>query len=83
MNENNIDMTWGIKKAEELLNKGKTVLYFADKVNVIGIIAVSDTIKETSKDAVRFLKNMGIKVNMITGDNEKVAKQIGETVRNR
>lgn len=83
MKENNIDVSSIEKQSEELLNEGKTVLYFAGKEEVIGIIAVSDTIKDTSIEGIKNLKNRNIKVVMITGDNEKVAKQIGKTVRNR
>lgn len=69
------------KKAEELASEGKTVIYVADKSEVIGLIAMSDVIREESKDAVRLLKEMGIKTAMLTGDNKQVAayvsKQLG------
>ncbi len=83
MKENNIDITSIQKQSENLLNEGKTVLYFANKKEVIGAIGVADSIKDTSFYAVRNLNDRKIKTIMITGDNEKVAKQIGETVRNR
>lgn len=63
--------------AEEFLNQGKTVLYFGDENRVLGIIAVSDTIKETSYDAIKNLKKQNLEVVMLTGDNEKSAKAIG------
>ncbi len=67
-----------IEKAEELSSEGKTPLFFAADGSLIGIIAVADTIKEDSPKAIQELKNMGIHVVMITGDNEKTAKAIGE-----
>ena len=83
MKENNIDISIIQKQSENLLNEGKTVLYFANKKEIIGAIAVADSIKDTSYYAVRNLQNRNIQTIMITGDNEKVAKQIGETVRNK
>ena len=66
------------QKLHELSSAGKTPLLFAKNDTFMGIIAVSDVIKEDSKDAVANLKSMGIKVVMITGDNEESAKAIGE-----
>lgn len=63
--------------ADELAMDGKTCLYFAKNGEFVGIIAVADTIKEDSPEAIAQLHNMGIKVVMITGDNEKTAKAIG------
>lgn len=63
--------------ADELAMDGKTCLYFAKNGEFVGIIAVADTIKEDSPEAIVQLHNMGIKVVMITGDNEKTAKAIG------
>lgn len=72
-----------LKKADELSANGKTPLFFASEKKFYGIIAVADTIKEESRRAVEELKNMGIKVVMLTGDNrrtaESVAKQVGIT----
>ena len=65
------------KKAEELAQEGKTPLYFTKNTSLLGIIAVADIIKDTSARAVKELKNMGIEVVMLTGDNEKTAKAIG------
>ncbi len=65
------------KKAESLAEEGKTPLFFSKNGKLIGIIAVADVIKEDSPRAVRELQNMGIKVVMLTGDNEKTAKSIG------
>ena len=67
-----------IKKSEELANQGKTPLFFACDNQLIGIIAVADVIKEDSPQAVKELQNMGIRVVMLTGDNEHTAKAIGE-----
>ena len=65
------------KKAEELAESGKTPLLFAKNGQLIGMIAVADVIKEDSPQAVRELQNMGIRVVMLTGDNERTAKAIG------
>ena len=65
------------KKAEELAAGGKTPLFFSRNGKLIGIIAVADVIKEDSPQAVRELRNMGIHVVMLTGDNERTAKAIG------
>lgn len=66
------------KIADELSKKGKTPLFFAESGSLLGIIAVADTIKEDSAQAVKQLRNMGIKVVMLTGDNEQTAKAIGK-----
>ena len=68
----------GLKaKAEQLAENGKTPLLFASDGKLLGIIAVADVIKEDSPRAVRELQNMGIRVVMLTGDNERTAKAIG------
>ncbi len=64
-------------KADELANEGKTPLYFAYAEKLYGIIAVADTIKDDSAEAVSKLKDMGIRVIMLTGDNRKTAEAIG------
>ena len=66
------------KIADELSKEGKTPLFFAESGSLLGIIAVADTIKEDSAQAVKQLRNMGIKVVMLTGDNERTAKAIGK-----
>lgn len=63
--------------AEKLSDEGKTPLFFADGGKFMGIIAAADEIKEDSREAIAQLKNMGIRVVMITGDNEKTARAIG------
>ena len=65
-------------KKKSLEAEGKTVMILGDKVGVLGLIAVADTIKETSKSAVSALKNLGISVYMITGDNERTASAIAK-----
>lgn len=65
------------KKAEELAESGKTPLLFARDDQLLGMIAVADTIKEDSREAVRQLQGMGIHVVMLTGDNERTARAIG------
>ncbi len=65
------------KKAEKLADEGKTPLFFARAGKIAGIIAVADTIKDDSREAVNQLQNMGIYVTMLTGDNERTAKAIG------
>ena len=64
-------------QSEKLAEEGKTPLFFCKNGTLSGIIAVADVIKDDSAQAVRELKNMGIKVVMLTGDNERTAKAIG------
>ena len=64
-------------KAEKLAEAGKTPLYFSRDGKLLGIVAVADVIKEDSPRAVKELQNMGIRVVMLTGDNERTAKAIG------
>ena len=64
-------------QSEHLAEEGKTPLFFSRDGQLMGIIAVADTIKEDSPQAVRELRNMGIHVVMLTGDNERTAKAIG------
>ncbi len=67
-------------RAEHLSESGKTVLYFALDNQILGIIAVADTIKEDSKKAIEELKKQGYNIYMLTGDNEKTAKAIAKSV---
>jgi Cu2+-exporting ATPase len=64
-------------KAAELASQGKTPLFFSDSGKLLGIIAVADIIKEEAPQAIRELKNMGIRVVMLTGDNIRTARAIG------
>ena len=66
-----------VKAADSFSEEGKTALFFAEKDRLLGIIAVADVIKTDSPEAIRQLKNMGIHVVMLTGDNEKTARTIG------
>ena len=65
-------------QAEKLAEDGKTPLFFAQAGHLIGIIAVADVIKDDSYEAVKEMRNMGIRVVMLTGDNERTAKAIGK-----
>ena len=67
-------------KAEKLAEAGKTPMFFAEEKKLIGIIAVADVIKEESPKAIEELHNMGIRVVMLTGDNQKTAQAIGNQV---
>ena len=66
------------KKAEKLAEAGKTPLFFGNEERLLGVIAVADVIKEDSPQAIKELQNMGIHVVMLTGDNERTAKAIGQ-----
>ncbi len=65
------------KQAEQLAEEGKTPLFFAENGKLIGLIAVADVLKEDSTKAVTELKNMGLHVVMLTGDNERTANAVG------
>jgi len=68
------------RKMNRLEEQGKTVMILANKTEILGLIGVADTVKETSKEAVEKLKKLGIQVYMITGDNERTAKAIAQQV---
>jgi Cu2+-exporting ATPase len=65
------------QQAEKLASEGKTPLFFGGACRLLGVIAVADTIKEDSPEAIRQLQNMGIRVVMLTGDNQRTADAIG------
>ena len=65
------------QQAEKLASEGKTPLFFGGASRLLGVIAVADTIKEDSPEAIRQLQNMGIRVVMLTGDNQRTADAIG------
>lgn len=69
-----------LNRSDELAADGKTPLFFSGNGNFFGIIALADTVKEDSREAVARLKNMGIKTVMLTGDNEKTAAAIAQEV---
>ena len=68
------------ERATALSKMGKTPLFFAENERLLGIIAVADVIREESPKAIKKLKEMGIRVVMLTGDNEETAKAIGKQV---
>ncbi len=68
------------KLAEKLSNEGKTPLFFAKNGTVLGLVAVSDEVKEDSADAIKTLHEMKIKTVMLTGDNERTARAIADKV---
>ena len=67
-----------VQQAEQLASQGKTPLYFADTEKVLGLIAVADTPKPTSAEAVAAFRQLGLEVVMLTGDNRRTANAIGE-----
>ena len=66
-----------LKQSEALAEQGKTPMFFLENGRLAGIIAVADTMKEDSRQAVSELRNMGIRVVILTGDNERTARAIG------
>ncbi|SEF38549.1 Cu+-exporting ATPase [Caloramator fervidus] len=80
LEENNIDISEGLLKFEEYTSQGKTPMFVAKGKKLIGVIAVIDLPKKTSKEAVEKLKNLGIEVIMITGDNKRTALKIAKEV---
>ena len=80
MEEYNINVNHAKKQAEEFSKQGKTVLYFANEESIIGTIAVADTLKLTSKQAIKELKRKNKQIVMLTGDNKIVAGTIGKEI---
>ena len=80
MNENSIEVGNFEKESDRFANDGKTPMYIAINNKLEGIIAVADTVKQSSKEAIDNLHNMRIKVAMITGDNKKTAEAIAKQV---
>ena len=80
MNDNGIDLGTALRQKEQLEQQGKTVMLVAIDKALAGMIAVADTVKETSAQAISELRLLGIDVWMITGDNERAAKAIGDRV---
>ncbi len=79
LNDRNINNTLKLN-ADMLADQGKTPMYVVIDEELVGIIAVADTTKPSSKEAIKTLRNMGIEVAMITGDNERTAKAIAKEV---
>ena len=81
MEEAHVALSGEIKKEmEQFAKQGKTPLLFADETQIIGVIAVADVVKPTSREAVRQFKEYGIHVIMLTGDNEVTAQAIKDQV---
>ena len=80
MNDNGIELGAALRQKEQLEQQGKTVMLVAIDKALAGMIAVADTVKETSAQAIAELRLLGIDVWMITGDNERAAKAIGDRV---
>ncbi|WP_252254672.1 heavy metal translocating P-type ATPase [Clostridium sp. ZBS12] len=80
MKEKNVDISSLDAQSERLSNDGKTPMYISINSELKGIIAVADTVKENSKEAIEILHSMGIKVAMITGDNKNTANAIAKQV---
>ncbi len=80
MEKQSIDAKNLENQLQTLEQQGKTAMMLSDEKELLGIIAVADTLKETSKEAVNRLQNMGIAVYMITGDNERTAHAIAKSV---
>ncbi|MBS5370249.1 MAG: heavy metal translocating P-type ATPase [Longibaculum muris] len=78
MEENQVDLSDVHQLASELAMSGKTPLYYARDGMIIGLIVVSDVLKETTKEAIQQLKHKGLSIYMLTGDNALTAKAIGK-----
>lgn len=76
MHDNKIELGEFESAADNLAEQGKTPMYFADSEGVLGIIAVADVVKPSSKKAIQELSNLGIDVVMLTGDNKRTAEAI-------
>ncbi|WP_407536100.1 heavy metal translocating P-type ATPase [Cetobacterium somerae] len=80
MDRYSINIDEHIKEGEKLFDQGKTVIYIAAKDTYLGMIAIADKVRESSKSVIEELKNIGIDVIMLTGDNERTAKAIAKEV---
>lgn len=80
MNENGIDISVFDNDEKRYSDSGKTVLYFAEEAKLLGIIAVQDVPKKTSRAAVKGFKDLGIDVVMLTGDNKRTAEAIARSL---
>jgi Cu+-exporting ATPase len=80
MEENGIPLASLEGRAAELADQGKTPLYFAQPGKLLGMIAVADVAKSTSREAISSLRGMGVRVVMLTGDNQRTAAAIGSQV---
>jgi Cu+-exporting ATPase len=80
MEEKKVFLNGFLEKAEQLSSEGKTPMFLAVEGQAAGIIAVADTLKENSKEAVEALRRMGLEVVMLTGDNERTARAIAHQI---
>jgi Cu+-exporting ATPase len=80
MDQHHIDLAGFLPTVESLSVRGQTVMYLAEEGQLAGIVAVSDPVKSDSKEAVQRLKSLGIKVVMVTGDNEATARAVAAEV---
>ncbi|MBE6756007.1 MAG: copper-translocating P-type ATPase [Ruminococcaceae bacterium] len=80
MEENGIDITDLSSDVSSLLESGKTLVFVAEEKELLGVIAVSDTVKKDAKESIEKLKKMSIKTVMLTGDNRKAAEYIGKEI---
>lgn len=80
MKQNNVDISKALSAMEDLEGQGKTAMLASIDGQYAGLIAVADTIKDTSQNAITRLQEMGIQIIMITGDNQRTANAIGKQV---
>lgn len=80
MDKNEVNLKNSIEMFNELSSKGKTVIFVAEENEVIGLVAIEDPVKESSQSAIQELKNLGLDVIMMTGDNETVAKSLTDKI---
>lgn len=80
LDSKNISLYLFYEKSEKLANEGKTPIFIADENEVLGLIAISDVVKPTSKDAILEFEKMGLEVIMLTGDNYKTANAIAKQI---
>lgn len=80
LDSKNISLDLFYEKSEKLANEGKTPIFIADENEVLGLIAISDVVKLTSKDAILEFEKMGLEVIMLTGDNYKTANAIAKQI---
>ncbi|WP_323589877.1 heavy metal translocating P-type ATPase [Aliarcobacter butzleri] len=80
LDSKNISLDLFYENSEKLANEGKTPIFIADESEVLGLIAISDVVKPTSKDAILEFEKMGLEVIMLTGDNYKTANAIAKQI---
>ncbi|MEV9497929.1 heavy metal translocating P-type ATPase [Aliarcobacter butzleri] len=80
LDSKNISLDLFYEKSEKLANEGKTPIFIADESEVLGLIAISDVVKPTSKNAILEFEKMGLEVIMLTGDNYKTANAIAKQI---